>query len=365
MPSFEFFNKVTNLSVCSKQKIIQSVDIDIQATVKGGVEYQPLIGPVADLMCWPSKPIFDQLEEGPELKSQNINLESWWSPWKNVAKKTLRAGEDYDHLVLGIAIGAHQFVCKELINDKTNKPLVSGSAYDSRWEAMVEEIETVQTQAMQLWFKEEMPVYLNKSLTLPQDDKWISGTFAVPFQGQADFSDLIPVEEWPEDGPKGIFYICGPQKDTGFPPFSDTSFPQDQNDMAKKASIDYLNRYSGPVLPGATVQNGFDFSRLYHPNGVTDEKAFDYQYWRANIDPSERYVTVLPGASRYRLHAWASGYSNLSLCGDWINTGLNVGSVEASVMGGRLASHAISASPPLDLIYGFDPFGLVQSTALP
>jgi len=359
---FEFFNKVTNLNVCTKQKIIQSVDIDIQATVKGKIEYQPLIGPVANLMCWPSQPIFMQLEEGSELKAQDINLESWWSPWKNVGKKTLRAGEDYDHLVLGISIGAHQFVCKELVKDKSNKPLVSGSAYHSRWEAMVEEIETVQTQAMQLWFEDAMPVYLNKSLKLPPNDKWVSGTFAAPVQGHVDFSDLIPAEEWPKDGPKGIFYICGPQKDTGFPSFSDVGFPKSQNDMAKKVSIEYLNTYSGPVLPGATLKNGFDFSRLYDPSGATDEKAFDYQYWRSNIDPSERYVTVLPGASQYRLHAWESGYSNLSLSGDWTNTGLNVGSVEGTVMGGRLAAYAISSSPALDLIYGFDPFGLLESS---
>lgn len=72
---------------------------------------------------------------------------------------------------------------------------------------------------------------------------------------------------------------------------------------------------------------------------------------RANIDPSERYVTVLPGASKYRLNAWGSGYCNLSLTGDWINTGLNVRSMEGTVMGGVIADYAVSGSPEIDKIY--------------
>jgi hypothetical protein len=41
------------------------------------------------------------------------------------------------------------------------------------------------------------------------------------------------------------------------------------------------------------------------------------------------------------------------LCGDWIYTGLNVGSVEGAVMGGRLASYAISGFPALADITGY------------
>ena len=41
---------------------------------------------------------------------------------------------------------------------------------------------------------------------------------------------------------------------------------------------------------------------------------------------------------KYRLHAWASGFDNLVLAGDWIYTGFNVGSFEGAVMSGKLAS---------------------------
>jgi uncharacterized protein with NAD-binding domain and iron-sulfur cluster len=45
--------------------------------------------------------------------------------------------------------------------------------------------------------------------------------------------------------------------------------------------------------------------------------------------------------------------NNLVLAGDWIYTGLNVGSVEGTVMGGRLASYAVSGYPALTDITGY------------
>ena len=80
---------------------------------------------------------------------------------------------------------------------------------------------------------------------------------------------------------------------------------------------------------------------------------FKQQFWRANIDPTESYVTSPPGSTAARLKAWDSGFSNLVLAGDWIYTGLNVGSVEGAVMGGRLASHAVGGYPALSAIVGY------------
>ena len=77
-------------------------------------------------------------------------------------------------------------------------------------------------------------------------------------------------------------------------------------------------------------------------SGVT---RFDRQFWRANVDPSERYVLSLVDTSIYRLHADQSGFSNLFLAGDWLKTGLDAGCVEAAVMGGMQASRAICGVP--------------------
>jgi len=71
----------------------------------------------------------------------------------------------------------------------------------------------------------------------------------------------------------------------------------------------------------------------------------DRQYWRANVDPSERYVLSVAGSSAHRIRADGSGLSNLFLAGDWLRTGLDSGCVEAAVMGGMQAARAVSGYP--------------------
>ena len=61
------------------------------------------------------------------------------------------------------------------------------------------------------------------------------------------------------------------------------------------------------------------------------------QYWRANVDPSDRYVQSLPGTDQYRLRPDESGYDNLFLAGDWTDNGLNAGCIEAAVLSGLQA----------------------------
>ena len=66
-----------------------------------------------------------------------------------------------------------------------------------------------------------------------------------------------------------------------------------------------------------------------------------------------RHVTSPPGSTSARIKAWETRFSNLVITGDWIYTGLNVGNVEGAVMGGRLASYAVSGHPALANIVGY------------
>ena len=65
------------------------------------------------------------------------------------------------------------------------------------------------------------------------------------------------------------------------------------------------------------------------------------QHWSVNIDPSDRYVQSLPGTDRYRLRPDESGYDNLVLAGDWTDSGINAGCIEAAVMSGLQAANAL------------------------
>ncbi len=66
-----------------------------------------------------------------------------------------------------------------------------------------------------------------------------------------------------------------------------------------------------------------------------------------NVEPTDRYVLCAPGSGRHRLRADESGFTGLTLAGDWIRTGLDIGSVEAAITSGQLASRTICGEPRL------------------
>jgi hypothetical protein len=105
-----------------------------------------------------------------------------------------------------------------------------------------------------------------------------------------------------------------------------------------------------PVAPAA-----LDFNLLWCPpeSDAQGEQRFDHQYWRANIDPNERYVPSPPGSAAFRPQAWESGAENLALASDWIFTGINIGSFEGAIMSGYLAGHALTGLPVLEDIPGY------------
>ena len=104
---------------------------------------------VKGLPCWPSMPLYDQIVQGEQLKSEKINLESAWTPWENVGSFSLKKGIDYEHLVLGISIDALKPICKDIIAAKPT------------WQQMMDKMLAVPTQALQLWFKPDVAVLLN------------------------------------------------------------------------------------------------------------------------------------------------------------------------------------------------------------
>ena len=67
----------------------------------------------------------------------------------------------------------------------------------------------------------------------------------------------------------------------------------------------------------------------------------DAQYARANVAGSERYVQSLSGSTRHRLFVADCGVEGLYPVGDWLNTGINSGDVEAATITGLQAARAI------------------------
>ena len=80
---------------------------------------------------------------------------------------------------------------------------------------------------------------------------------------------------------------------------------------------------------------------LVDPRHRDGKARFDAQYWRANIEGSERYVTTYAGTVDHRLGPHESGFANVWLAGDWTRNGIDGGSVEAAVTSGIQAARAV------------------------
>ncbi|GAB4291949.1 MAG: NAD(P)-binding protein [Oscillatoriaceae cyanobacterium] len=331
---FEFFHRVTNLSLNPEKNGIATIEMGRQVTLKNpDAGYQPLIT-VKDLLCWPSDPLYEQIVEGEQLQAQEIDLESFWTPWQDVETITLNYGQDFDLVVLGISIGAFPFICKELIDAKIE------------WQQMVKYVQTVTTQGGQLWLKPTL-----QGLGWNQDSP-VLGTYVEPLDTYADLTHLIERENWPvNNAPQNIAYFTGVMEDPGIPDASNHDFPAQQQQKINQRAIDWLNSNTGGLWPKATTQdnpNGLDWNLLVDLEEEQGEQRFYSQFWRINITPSERYVLSVPQSYQFRLRPDTSrwddrprGFQNLYLTGDWVDNSFNSGCIEATTMAGMQAARVL------------------------
>ena len=316
---FNFFSRVTHLDVEGDELV--GIEISRQVNLKVS-EYDPLIL-VKGLPCWPSEPLYHQLVEGDALKREHIDLESFWTLWKDSGGTVLlKAGIDFDQVVLGISLAALPFICQPWINQ------------NPKWQAMVREIQTVQTQSTQLWMSLKMT---GLGSTLPRS---VNGTFSIsPLDTWADMSHLIESENWFPNQVGTIAYFTGPMAGPAQPP------PASEHQFEKQAEEQAWQTARGLVDQLNGLWPHFNLDELVAPPTVSGPARLNYQYVRANDDPTERYVQSVRNSSQYRLRADQSGIKRLYLAGDWTENGLNLGCIEAATTSGMQASQAISGFP--------------------
>jgi uncharacterized protein with NAD-binding domain and iron-sulfur cluster len=326
---FEFFHRLEEVRLADSERLapgerphVEALEFDVQAQVVGGREYQPLVD-VRGLPCWPATPDYRQLVEGARLESEGWEFESHWDRRK-AGTRTLRVGEDFDLVILAVGGGAIPYVCKSLVER------------DERWRAMVEHVKTVPTQACQLWLSASM-----SELGWHEPPVNISG-FVEPFDTWADMSHLASEESW-DPPPAAIAYFCSVLPDVPEAERQRPAFPMEQHERVRRNTVRFLEKDIVHLWPGAhRNEGGFRWDLLVS------------QYWAANVNPTDRYTLTLPGSLKYRLSPLDNTYDNLTVAGDWTDCGFNQGCVEAAVMSGRLAAHAISGTPRLEEIVGFD-----------
>lgn len=329
---FEFFHRVDALRVSDDGARIDGIDFGVQARVRGDEPYEPLVR-VGGLPCWPASPR-DELLGAPA----SDDLESFWSTSPDAAALALRHGDDFDTAVLAIPVGMHHHVCRELVaNPRTPE-----------WRAMADGLGTVATQAMQLWLTRD-----ETTLGAPSPAATVTGVPGA-LHTQASMSHLLAVEQWPSgERPAAIVYSCHTLPDGPAPRDDDVGYPSRRRDEVRANAVDFLRHGIAHTLPGTILGGEFDWNMLFDMGDAQGEARLDAQYLRANADPSDRYVLSLPGTGRLRLRADESGYDNLVLAGDWIDTGLNAGCIESAVMSGVQAANAVTGSALLRGITGF------------
>ncbi len=316
---FEFFSRVTNLEV--EEEELVGIEVSRQVNLKVS-QYDPLIL-VKGLPCWPSEPLYQQIVEGDTLQRDNIDLESFWTTWKDTGGSIhLKAGVDFDQVVLGISLAALPFICQPWING------------NPKWEAMVSEIRTVQTQSAQFWMAPKLGAM---GSVLPRS---VNGTFSIsPLDTWADMSHLIESENWFPDQVGTITYFTGPMAGPPQPPpATDSGFEQQAEEEARQNVLKLAGQLN-------ELWPHFNLDDLVAPPMVFGPGRLNYQYVRANDDPTERYVQTVRNSSQYRLRADQSGIKRLYLAGDWTENGLNMGCIEAATTSGMQASRAISGFP--------------------
>ena len=334
---FEFFHKVTNLSYDSNGKEITGIEMQKQVDLADGVNsYDPYVI-VHDWQCWPSTPNWEQINQDQAtklipLQDKRLTLESAWCPWPGVKNFTLKKDTDFDIVLCGISKRPLAEVSSELMGIPA-------------FAAMMNNIQTVTTQAGQLWFNktsEELgynpgdPTFVGKPV--------INGGFEEPYGTVADMTELVPKETWPADQqPKYLAYFCGPMSmvDPAIPPFSDETYPMEIYNQVKNDSWRWLQANGSKMWPNAS------FSEVSQSSPQLQS-----EYWRPGNNLTEHYVLSIPGTTDKRIGANDLGVSNLFFAGDWTQNSINAGCVEAGTISGILCAQAITG---WDIeVYGMD-----------
>jgi uncharacterized protein with NAD-binding domain and iron-sulfur cluster len=348
----EFFHRVED--VRAKNGRIEEIEIDVQVDVDKKMKpanylFDKGVGIKASnaKALWPSKPTvtFTKSSAAKAKGTPPADYESWLAgrAAARVSTTTLTHGaakNGFDLVVFALPIGCVPHVASGLV------------AASPRWKAAVDHIETVPTQAMQLWLDQTATQLAGMPAGI------VAGGYTEPYDTWADMVHLVDQEAVP--GAVTVAYFCNVLADSPLPPRgASTQWRNDQLAFAKAHAKRFLHHDIGYLWPGAIdpLTRAFHWERLIDPSGSVGEARLDAQYVRVNVEPSERYVLSVPGSSAHRIAPGDTDFDNLYVAGDWTACGLNAGCVEAAAMSGLLAANAIhtdiGAPAASDTIVGY------------
>ena len=334
---FEFFHRLDGLHLDNRRLAIDAITMARQVRLADGVgHYEPLTR-VRGLPVFPHTPLVTQLDTPDRVpRGDWQSLETHWSESADAETRVLRRGRDFDHVVLAVSVAMLPIVAGELIEDRPE------------WEQMTSRIRTVATQAFQIWLRPDEPA-------LGWDEPGVTiSAYRRPFETWASMPQTLWAEDWPDhDRPGTVAYFCGTLNATWPTTETGSGYLRRYRQRVRRDATRYVDRELAPFFPRAVGDHGFDWRLLSGVNGQRGRTALDTQHISVNVDPSDRYVQAAPGTERYRLRSDESGYDNLVLAGDWTDSGMNAGCIEAAVLSGLQAANALLGRHRYHRIRGF------------
>lgn len=317
---FEFFHRVDALHLDERHQVVETITMGRQVRLADGVNHYEPLTRIGGLPVFPDRALADQL--APDARVGE--LESHFGERADVETIVLRRGVEFDHVVLAASLGMVELVAGELIADSP------------RWRDMTTHLRTVATQAFQLWLRPE-----ESALGWGRPGVTTSG-YVAPFDTWASMPQTLWAEQWPDDDhPHTVAYFCGALNALSPSTEDREQYVERCRDKVLADAVTYLDNHVGLYLPGAVTEQGFAWHLLSGVNGHRGVAALETQHVSVNIDPSDRYVQSVPGSDEFRLRSDESGYDNLVLAGDWTDSGVNAGCIEAAVMSGLQAANAL------------------------
>jgi uncharacterized protein with NAD-binding domain and iron-sulfur cluster len=329
-----FFNRVEAVRAAGGK--IREIEIDVQADVPAATKPRDYLRPGQpsardEPALWPSDPSYLLSERG----TRSINpiapgvYESWFADpaQTRVGTHTLKLGartDGFELVVFGLPISCVENIAPDL------------PARSRRWKAATEALETVPTQAVQLWLAKPATALCET------DPGIVAGGFVEPFDTWADMHHLVSQER--VDGSVTVAYFCNVLADSPAPPRGEADeWLAAQQEHVRQQALRFLSRDIASLWPRGTnpLTRELYWDLLVDPSDGRDEARLDAQFLRVNVEPSERYVLSVPGSSACRIAPDDTDFGNLYAVGDWTACTINAGCVEAAVISGMVAANGI------------------------
>ena len=281
---FEFFHRLTNVGLPPKRRAAGESRLRPQPDLRRPGPHARRGAPMRRWSTWRAgpagrrRPTSRSWRTASAWRREGWNLESHWDR-RRAGERTLRSGATSTSSLLGVGLGAVPHVCREIL------------ARDARWRRMIENVKTVASQAFQVW------------LTRGPRDPRLAGPGLHHRRLRQALRHLV--RHAPRGARGGVARARRGRRSTSAP--CCPTRPSRRATATPAIPRGARRRCATPRRPSCRARSArsgrarstrageFRWDILADAGGtaVVAERTrtrFATQYWRANVNPSDRYV---------------------------------------------------------------------------